>query len=86
MTSLSPCQWVVYLPASMCWRVVEYAGLPVIDLSKADTYEGRVALAKDVTEAMTTIGFFYIINHGLTQAQVDGDVLCFIVNAHSLLE
>ena len=52
-------------------HTVEYAGLPVIDLSKADSYEGRVELAKGVTEAMTTIGFFYIINHGLTQAQVD---------------
>ncbi|KZT63267.1 Clavaminate synthase-like protein [Daedalea quercina L-15889] len=50
---------------------LEYAGLPVIDLSKADTYEGRVELSKDVVEAMTTIGFFYIINHGLTQAQND---------------
>ncbi|KAH9835000.1 Clavaminate synthase-like protein [Rhodofomes roseus] len=50
---------------------LEYAGLPIIDLSMADTYEGRVELAKDVTKAMTTIGFFYIINHGLTQAQND---------------
>lgn len=58
---------------------MEYAGLPIVDLSKADTYEGRVELSKVVTEAMTTIGFFYIINHGLTQAQVG---LRFLVTDH----
>ncbi|KAH9921819.1 Clavaminate synthase-like protein [Fomitopsis serialis] len=38
-------------------------------LSKADTYEGRVELAAQLRDAMHTHGFFYVINHGLTQAE-----------------
>lgn len=49
---------------------MDYADLTVIDLSKADTYEGRVELAAQLRDAMQTHGFFYVINHGLTQAEV----------------
>ncbi|KAK7461068.1 hypothetical protein VKT23_008997 [Stygiomarasmius scandens] len=49
---------------------LEYADLPIIDLSKGNTPEGRDALASQVCEAMTTQGFFYVINHGYTSAQV----------------
>ncbi|KAF5352063.1 hypothetical protein D9758_009429 [Tetrapyrgos nigripes] len=48
---------------------LDYADLPIIDLSKADTSEGRAALARQVCDAMTNQGFFYIINHGLSPAQ-----------------
>lgn len=49
---------------------VDYADLRIIDLSKADTSEGRAELAIQVRDSMTTQGFFYVINHGYTQAQV----------------
>lgn len=50
--------------------VVEYADLAIIDLSKATTPEGRAELSRQVCEALTEVGFFYIINHGYTSAQV----------------
>jgi len=49
---------------------VEYADLPIIDISKADTEEGRAALAIEVREALLNHGFFYIVNHGYSEAQV----------------
>lgn len=49
---------------------VEWADLPIIDLSKASTLKGREALAPQVRDAMRTFGFMYVINHGLTQEQV----------------
>jgi isopenicillin N synthase-like dioxygenase len=49
---------------------VDYADLPIIDLSKTQSAEGRIQLAKEVVDAMTNQGFFYIINHGYTPEQV----------------
>lgn len=37
---------------------LEYADLATVDLSKASTYEGRIKLAAQVSEAMTKQGFF----------------------------
>ena len=50
--------------------LVDYADLAIVDLGKASTLEGRRELAVQVREAMSTTGFFYVINHGLTPAQV----------------
>lgn len=50
--------------------VVEWADLPLIDISKAATPEGRAELAPRVRDAMRTKGFIYIINHGYTESQV----------------
>ena len=58
-----------FLP-SHCIYLVDYADLAIIDLGKASTLEGRRELAVQVREAMSTVGFFYIVNHGLTRAQV----------------
>ncbi|OCH86737.1 Clavaminate synthase-like protein [Obba rivulosa] len=58
-----------YEPAPPTKEPLEYADLAVIDLSKATTLEGRLELAAQLREAMTTIGFFYVINHGITAAQ-----------------
>lgn len=49
---------------------VEYADLAFIDFSKLGTPEGRAELATQVRDALSVQGFFYVINHGLTQAQV----------------
>ena len=51
---------------------MDYAELAIIDLSKAQTPEGRAELAMLARDAMREHGFFYVINHGLTQEQVGG--------------
>ncbi|KAJ7620241.1 hypothetical protein FB45DRAFT_929776 [Roridomyces roridus] len=50
---------------------LDYADLAIIDLSKAGDAQGRVELAAQVREAMKTQGFFYIVNHGYTEAQTE---------------
>jgi isopenicillin N synthase-like dioxygenase len=50
--------------------IVDYADLAILDLSKATTLEGRRELAGELVKAMHDKGFFYVINHGYTQAQV----------------
>ncbi|EMD36735.1 hypothetical protein CERSUDRAFT_123796 [Gelatoporia subvermispora B] len=59
----------LYEPAPATNEPLEFADLAVIDLSKAGTPEGRADLAVQVRDAMSTQGFFYVINHGLTSSQ-----------------
>lgn len=49
---------------------MDYADLVIIDIEKCATPEGRAELAIQVRQAMATTGFFYVVNHGYTQAQV----------------
>ena len=55
--------------------IVEWADLPVIDIRKAATLEGRSELVALARDAMRTQGFLYIVNHGYTQAQVGINLL-----------
>ncbi|KAG6828486.1 hypothetical protein H0H92_007801 [Tricholoma furcatifolium] len=48
---------------------LDYADLAIINLSKANTSEGRLELSSQVVQAMKTHGFFYVINHGYTSEQ-----------------
>ncbi|KAK7957742.1 2-oxoglutarate-dependent dioxygenase JRG21 [Apiospora saccharicola] len=50
---------------------LEWADLATLDLSKFDQPGGKEELAKQLFEAIQTIGFFYIVNFGLSQEQVD---------------
>ena len=50
--------------------IVDYADLAVVDLAQASTPEGQTKLAAIARDAMRDIGFFYVVNHGLTQSQV----------------
>lgn len=59
-----------YTHAPVTKANLEYADLAIIDLSKAGTLEGRLELAKDVREALRNQGFFYVVNHGYTSAQM----------------
>ncbi|OCH86739.1 Clavaminate synthase-like protein [Obba rivulosa] len=59
----------LYEPAPATNEPLDYADLAVIDLSKANTPEGRAELAVQVRDAMHTQGFFYVINHGLMPSQ-----------------
>ena len=47
--------------------------IPLIDLSNAFLPSGTVNTkkAREIRDACTTIGFFYIINHGIPQRQID---------------
>ena len=51
--------------------LVEWADLVTLDLSKFNQPGGKEALAKQLFEALQTIGFFYIVNFGLDQESVD---------------
>ena len=59
------------------YHEVNYADLPIVDLSRSTTPESRAELALQVRDAMTTHGFFYVINHGHQPAQVLGVFLNF---------
>lgn len=50
---------------------VDWADLVTLDLAKFDEPGGKEALAQQLFEALQTIGFFYIINFGLGQEEVD---------------
>ena len=51
---------------------MDFADLAVIDLAKNNTPEGRAELVNDLRNALSTVGFFYVINHGWTSEQVGG--------------
>ena len=58
--------------------LVDWADLAIVDLSRAQTPEGRAGLAKDVCDAMTTKGFLYVIGHGYTEEEVSVvERICF---------
>lgn len=48
-----------------------WADLIAIDLSKFDKPGGRQQLAAQLKHAISTVGFFYVINFGLSEAEVD---------------
>lgn len=43
-------------------------GLPVIDLSSASSPEDRKAIGKQLVASVETIGFFYVVGHGIDPA------------------
>lgn len=55
-----------YLNVSVAW-----ADLVTLDLAKFDESGGKEALAQQLFDALKTIGFFYIVNFGLAQEEVD---------------
>lgn len=63
--------------------IVEYADLAVVDLSKISTPEGKAELVVLVREAMRTLGFLCIVNHGMSSEQVNSRRLLLEVS-HSL--
>lgn len=50
---------------------MDWADLVTLDLSQFDEPDGKQRLATQLFDAIQKIGFFYIINFGLTQEQVD---------------
>lgn len=43
--------------------------IPIIDFKDFETRSAEIA--KEVYEACTTIGFFYVANHGIPQEMID---------------
>jgi isopenicillin N synthase-like dioxygenase len=52
-------------------NAVDWADLITLDLSKLDERGGKQALANQLRDAVHNVGFFYITNFGLSQADVD---------------
>ncbi|PFH47634.1 hypothetical protein AMATHDRAFT_77105 [Amanita thiersii Skay4041] len=48
---------------------LDFANLAIVDLSKYHSSDGKAELIETVKTALSTIGFFYVINHGYTQEQ-----------------
>jgi len=71
MSDNIPPQTPHYVPAPPTQAELDYADLPVLDLSKSETQEGRLALASQLKDAMLNHGFFYVINHGYSKAQTE---------------
>ncbi|KAJ3774622.1 Clavaminate synthase-like protein [Lentinula raphanica] len=59
-----------YESAPVTTEHLEYADLAVIDLSQANSAEGRAQLALKVRDAMSTNGFFYVVGHGYSSDQM----------------
>ncbi|KAI0089599.1 Clavaminate synthase-like protein [Irpex rosettiformis] len=60
-----------YVPAPPTQENLTYADLGIVDLAKASTAEGRAELATTARDALHNIGFFYIINHGLSKPETE---------------
>lgn len=50
---------------------MDWADLVTLDLSKFHLPGGKDVLAKQLFNALQTIGFFYVVNFGLSQEDVD---------------
>ncbi|KIJ53705.1 hypothetical protein M422DRAFT_64637 [Sphaerobolus stellatus SS14] len=48
---------------------LDWADLPIIDVSQAVTEEGRLKLGEQVQDALINVGFFYVVNHGYTEEE-----------------
>ncbi|KAG6884205.1 hypothetical protein C0992_006765 [Termitomyces sp. T32_za158] len=66
--TLSP-ETPLHIPPPPTKENLDFADLAIIDLTKFGTPEGKSQLVRDVRNAMSTVGFFYVINHGYTQEQ-----------------
>ncbi|KAG6872258.1 hypothetical protein C0995_011517 [Termitomyces sp. Mi166 len=58
-----------HIPPPPTTENLDLADLAIIDLAKFGTPEGKATLVTDIRNAMNTVGFFYVINHGYTQEQ-----------------
>ncbi|KAG6826197.1 hypothetical protein H0H92_000759 [Tricholoma furcatifolium] len=58
-----------HIPSPPTNEKLDFADLAIIDLAKYGTPEGNVELVQQVRDAMKTVGFFYVINHGYTLEQ-----------------
>ncbi|KDR76935.1 hypothetical protein GALMADRAFT_246074 [Galerina marginata CBS 339.88] len=60
-----------YVPAPPTEADLDYADLPIIDLAAYRSSDEHSILAQQARDAMTTHGFFYVVNHGYTSEQTE---------------
>ena len=64
-----------FIPVKPSKEPIDYVRLRTVDLSKYDDgEEARKSLAEDIRVAMTTQGFFKIINHGISEEEISRQV------------
>ncbi|KAG6041897.1 hypothetical protein E4U41_000743 [Claviceps citrina] len=68
---MSPTPLPPYIHPAETHENLSYVDLVTLDLSEYDKPGGKEKLAKQLRESILTVGFFYITNIGLTQAQID---------------
>ncbi|KAE9405506.1 Clavaminate synthase-like protein [Gymnopus androsaceus JB14] len=71
MPSLTVPQIPHYEPAPVTNEALDYADLAIIDLSKSTSPEGKSQLVSQLREAMLSKGFFYVVGHGYSKAQME---------------
>lgn len=70
---LPPCD--TFTPVEPTKLVTDFVKLRTVDLATYnDGPEARKKIAQDVHDAMTTQGFFYLVNHGLSEAEISRQV------------
>lgn len=47
--------------------------IPIIDFGRflGGTVQGRLETARDIDDALRSVGFFYLVNHGISQETID---------------
>ncbi|KAM0332521.1 hypothetical protein ACHAQA_002804 [Verticillium albo-atrum] len=60
-----------YVQAPETTAALDWADLATLDLSKFDSPGGKQELAAELTKAISEVGFFYVVNHGLTSEDID---------------
>ncbi|KAE9575589.1 hypothetical protein CGMCC3_g8249 [Colletotrichum fructicola] len=60
-----------YIQAPETSASLDWADLAALDLSKFDQPGGKHELAAELSTAIEKIGFFYVINHGLSREDID---------------
>ncbi|KZL65207.1 flavonol synthase (2OG-Fe(II) oxygenase) [Colletotrichum tofieldiae] len=71
MSTVTQTASVPYLQAAETTEQLDWADLVALDLSKFDKPGGKQELATEFTRAIQQIGFFYVINHGLSREDID---------------
>ena len=71
LATMSGSNYTRYQDISETTADLDWADLIAIDLSLFDQPGGRQKLAAQLKGAISTVGFFYVINFGLSEAQVD---------------
>ena len=59
---------------------MDWAEIPIVDISKAGTPDGRAELVTAVCNAMHTIGMFYAVNHGLLMEEVSPSFIAYLLS------
>ncbi|KAI8309088.1 UPF0676 protein [Colletotrichum sp. SAR11_59] len=60
-----------YIQAPETSASLDWADLVALDLSKFDQPGGKHELAAELSTAIEKIGFFYVVNHGLSREDID---------------